>query len=104
MSLRERLDPALVVDAVSQYGPKSLSGTAAAVSSARAQLRTQLDKARACHMAPPPPSEPRPCLPSPLHTWLQRWRWPAGGTGSSAAGGGGGRCGAPLPRQAESSP
>ena len=33
-----------MVDAVSQYGPKTLSGTAAAVSAVRVQLRSQLDK------------------------------------------------------------
>lgn len=44
MSLRERLDPTVIYDSVANYGPKTLSGTAAAITVARTQLRTQLDK------------------------------------------------------------
>lgn len=44
MSLRERLDPTVIYNSVANYGPKTLSGTAAAITVARTQLRTQLDK------------------------------------------------------------
>ena len=43
MSLRERMDPSLLFEAVGAYAPKVLDGASAAVTVARSGVRTQLD-------------------------------------------------------------
>jgi hypothetical protein len=43
MSLAERLNPATLATAVTSYGPQAFTGGAAAVTSARSQLRSHLD-------------------------------------------------------------
>lgn len=43
MSLRERMDPSLMFEAVGTYAPKVFDGAAAAVSTASAAVRTRID-------------------------------------------------------------